>query len=150
VAEEFEVSIQIHDGTTATILGDLHDHDNGLSVGVPVDDDADDEMDEITTDSPFVLGDFVVTSKPSVGRLEVALTTTGDTWPLMMTNYRTARDWWRQAGNFYVDVTLKGETTRYLCRRPNVTSEPVRPIHLLNNRRQWLVSFPVQPNPVVL
>lgn len=149
MAEEFEVSIEIHDGVSATILGDLHDHDNGLSIGVPVDDRAD-NLDRIVTSSPFVKGNFEILAREDAGTVEVALTVTGSSWPAMMTNYRTAREWWRQSGSFHLDVTLQGETTRYLARRPDVASEPVRPIHLANNRRAFFLSFPVQPNPVVL
>ena len=149
MAEQFEVSIQIHDGTTATVLGDLHDHDNGLSIGVPVD-DGEDVLRRVTTDSPFVAGDFEVLAVPAAGTVQVVLTVTGSTWPEMMSNYRTARDWWRQSGSFLLDVTLEGETTRYLARRPDVSSDAVAPIHLSNHRRTFVLSFPVQPNPVVL
>lgn len=149
MAGDFEVSIEIHDGVTATILGDLHNHAAGLSVGVPID-DRDDNLDRIVTSSPFVKGNFEILAREDAGTLEVVLTVTGSTWPEMMTNYRDACDWWRQAGSFHLDVTLKGETTRYLARRPDVASEPVRPINLANNRRAFVLSFPVQPNPVVL
>jgi len=149
MSEEFAVSIQIHDGTTATILGDLHDHANGLSLGVPVD-DGEDTLRRIVIDSPFVDGDFEVIATPAAGRVDVVLMVEGSTWPQMMTRYRTARGWWRQSGSFHLDVTLEGETTRYLARRPDVTSEAVEPVNLAGKFRSFVLSFPVQPNPVVL
>ena len=76
---DFEVAVEIHDGITATILGNLNDVANGLSVGVPLDDD-DDRLERITTSSPFVKGDFEVIATPAAGRLELVLMVAGSTW----------------------------------------------------------------------
>lgn len=146
---DFEVSIEIHDGVTATILGDLNDRANGLTVGVPLVDDAD-QLRRITTDSPFVSGDFEVIATPTAGRLDVVLVTRGLTYAFMMSNYRAARGWWRQPGSFYLDVTIEGDGLRYLARQPDVTSSRLEPSNLVSVSRSWLLSFPVQPNPVVL
>jgi hypothetical protein len=146
---DFDVAIEIHDGVTATILGDLNDQTLGLSVGVPMDED-DDQWREITTDSPFVAGDFLVQGTPGVGRLEVVLLVTGTTWTGLRDTYRTAREWWRQAGSFHLDVTIEGDTTRYLARRPNVTAERMETGNIVALDRSYVLSFPVQPNPVVI
>jgi hypothetical protein len=146
---DFEVSIEIHDGVTATILGDLNDQDLGLSVGVPLDDD-DDRLERITASSPFVHGDFDVLTKSAAGRLEMVLLVTGSTWSELVTTYRTAREWWRQSGTFHLDVTIEGDTQRYLARRPDVTAAPLETGNLVSLDRYYVLSFPVQPNPVVI
>ena len=146
---DFEVRVEIHDGVTATILGDLNDQALGLSVGVPLTDD-DDVMRRVTTDSPFVAGDFEIVAVPEAGRVDVMLLVTGSSWVEMNTRYRVAREWWRQTGTFLLDVTLEGDTVRYLARRPDVSSAPLVTGDLVSMDRTWLLSFPVQPNPVVL
>jgi hypothetical protein len=149
VACDFEVAVEIHDGVTATILGDLNDIANGLSVGVPIDDD-DDNLRRITTDSPFVEGDFEIIATPAAGRVEVVLLVTGSTWVEVNTRYRAAREWWRQSGSFHLDVTVDGNAIRYLARRPDVTTAPLETGNVTALDRSYLLTFPVQPNPVVL
>lgn len=149
MACDFEVKVEIHDGVSVTILGDLNDQTEGLSVGVPMDDD-DDQLRRIVTDSPFVWGDFEVIATPAAGRLEVVLLVTGSTWVEVNTRYRAAREWWRQAGSFHLDVTIDGNALRYLARRPDVTTAPLETGNVVALDRSWLLSFPVQPNPVVL
>lgn len=146
---DFEVAVEIHDGVSATILGDLNDVTNGLSVGVPLDDD-DDVLARITAESPFVNGDFDVLTRSAAGRLEVVLLVTGTDWVEVMTRYRTARTWWRQSGSFHVDVTLEGDTVRYLARRPDVTGSQIDSGNLKALDRSYVLSFPVQPNPEVV
>ena len=146
---DFEVAVEIHDGTTATILGNLNDVANGLSVGVPLDDD-DDRLERITTSSPFVKGDFEVIATPAAGRLEMVLMVEGSTWVELATRYRAARAWWRQAGYFHLDVTLEGDTLRYLARRPDVSAEALNNGNLVALDRSYVLSFPVQPDPVVI
>ena len=146
---DFDVHIEIHDGVSATILGDLNDQAVGLSVGVPMDTD-DDRMRRVLTDSPFVAGDFEVIATPAAGVLEVVLMVQGSTWAELNTRYRTARDWWRQAGSFHLDVTIEGDAVRYIARRPDVSAAPLEPGNLVSLDRSWLLSFPVQPNPVVI
>lgn len=146
---DFDVAVRIHDGTTATVLGNLNDQSLGLSVGVPLDVD-DDQLRRITTDSPFVRGDFEVIATPAAGRLDVVLIVQGSTWVELNTRYRTAREWWRQAGSFYLDVAIEGDVLRYLARRPDVSGGALEPGNLVALDRTYLLSFPVQPDPVVI
>ena len=146
---DFDVSVEIHDGITATVLGDLNDQALGLSVGVPMEVD-DDRMRRVNTDSPFVAGDFEVVAVPAAGRIDVVLLVTGSTWVEVNTRYRTAREWWRQSGSFHLDVTMEGDTLRYLARRPDVQSAALETGNLVALDRSFVLSFPVQPNPVVI
>lgn len=146
---DFEVKVEIHDGVTSAILGDLNDQALGLSVGVPMDVD-DDRLRRIVTDSPFVAGNFEVIATPDGGRLDVPLLVTGSTWVEVNTRYRSAREWWRQAGSFFLDVTIEGDTVRYRARRPDVTPARLETGNVVALDRSFLLSFPVQPDPVVV
>lgn len=114
-----------------------------VSVGMP-----DEVWRRMTVTSPFVDGEFEVQAALAAGKLECIVRVKGDSWSQVEARRLALRATWADSPEFLVRLTRSGVAVTYRARRPDVSGS-VATIDRANNRRELLLSFPVQPNPTV-
>lgn len=98
--------------------------------------------------SPFVDGYSLISAAKDGGELSFSVRVEGATWDEVETR-RAALVGWLDAWSYKVEVYADGVSTTYLADPADVTPEPLTGPIVVNRARQFSVSIPVQPNPVV-
>jgi hypothetical protein len=144
---DFEVSAKLMSLDGSTEIFDMSDLDAGYGV-IDVT-PAEESMERGTSESPFVNGEFENWAKDTAGRYLVALRIKGATWAEVEGRRLALRTAYRSATHYLLVVTLEGVTTTYRARRPDSSSGAIVSEKLLVKSREFVLSFPVQPNPTV-
>lgn len=144
---DFSVAARIVASDGVTVLADLNDTVNGLSV-ITIQ-EPDESVRDIRTDSPFVDGTFRVASADDDGFLVVVVDVDGTTWGQCATRWQAVRAAYRAEVSFYVETAIEGVTTTWLTERPDVSPAGLEATSLVLKRQTYSMRFRVQPNPTV-
>jgi hypothetical protein len=144
---DFDVAVRIIAADGTTVLANLNDPPNGLSV-ITVQ-EPEETVRAIRTTAPRVDGSYRAAEAEDDGFLVVVVEVDGTSWSQTETRWQAVRTAYRTEWDFYIETEIEGVTKLWRTERPDVAPAGLESASLVLKMQTYSLRFRVQPNPTV-